>query len=192
MRRAKMTVKTAIIGASGYIGRHLWAAYNKEFAGSLGTSFSSANPSLNFFDIRQPDIKPLRLEEQGYESVIITAAKPNIAYCQDHRDEAYAVNVTGTLESIRQLGRTRLQTIFLSSDYVFKGTTGNYQDNAPTEPTTEYGRQKVLVEQAIPSLTDNFLILRIGKIYGVEKGDRTILDELAEVISFFAQHISLI
>lgn len=172
-------IKTAVIGASGYVGRRLLAAYREGFPDAVGTSFSAKTPGLIPFDIRRPDVAALRLEEAAHEAVLISSAKPNIAFCEKNRDDAYAVNVTGTLELARRLGRTRLKVIFLSSDYVFDGRTGGYDDGAPTSPSTEYGRQKALVEKELPSLVKDPLILRLSKIYGVQKGDGTLLDEMA-------------
>ena len=172
-------IKTAVIGASGYVGRHLLRAYRGAFPDAVGTSFSASDPRLTRFDIRRPDISALRLEETGHKAVVIASAKPNIAFCEANKEESYAVNVEGTLELARRLGRTSLRVIFLSSDYVFEGTAGGYDDAAATAPTTEYGRQKVLVEKQLPSLAKDALILRLSKIYGVQKGDGTLLDEMA-------------
>lgn len=173
-------VKTAIIGASGFIGRHLLAAYRREYPDCVGTCFSNSTEGLVSFDVRRPVLSELRLEESGHRAVIVAAAKPLIGYCEQHKEEAYAVNVSGTLELARQLAETSLQVIFLSSDYVFEGTDGPYGDRSPTNPTTEYGRHKQAVEQALPGLVDNHLILRLAKTYGLEKGDGTLLDEMAE------------
>lgn len=172
-------VKTAVIGASGFIGRHLWQAYRQTFPDCLGTCFAHPGPGLVPFDLRHPVAAALGLEEDGYGAVLIASARSNIAFCEEQPEEAYAVNVRGTLELVRQLGRTSLQVLFLSSDYVFPGTTGGYDDNSEPCPTTEYGRQKLLVEREIPSLTDNFLVLRLSKVYGLSKGDGTLLDEMA-------------
>lgn len=172
-------IKTAVIGASGYIGRHLLKSYRIAFADCIGTAFSVNRPGLTFFDIRNPDIGPLSLAETGHKAVLIAAAKANIAFCEQQKEAAYSVNVTGLLEFIRQIGRMDLQVIFLSSDYVFEGGTGSYDDSAETKPTTEYGRHKAIVEKEIPSLARNYLILRLSKIYGIEKGDGTLLDEMA-------------
>jgi dTDP-4-dehydrorhamnose reductase len=90
-----------------------------------------------------------------------------------------AVNVAGTLELVRQIAAASMQVIFLSSDYVFEGTTGNYSETSPALPTTEYGRQKAVVEAEIPNITENFLILRLSKIFGLAKGDGTLLDDVA-------------
>lgn len=172
-------VKTAVIGASGYVGRFLWSSYRKRFADALGTSFSCSEPGLVPFDIRKPDLDVLQLKESGHAAVLIASAKPNIDFCHREPEAARAVNVEGTLELIRQIAAASLQVIFISSDYVFDGETGNYPDTATPAPTTEYGRQKALVEREIPTITDNHLILRLSKIFGLTRGDRTLLDDVA-------------
>lgn len=172
-------VKTAIIGASGFVGRHLLSACRRTHPDTIGTSFSQSKPGLTPFDIRKPDLAPLKLREQGYAAVLVTSAKPNIGYCEQHKDEAFAVNVRGMLELLRQVAALGLQPIFLSTDYVFDGHTGGYDDDAPTRPSTEYGRQKQAVELELPHITPNHLVIRLSKIYGEEKGDATLLDDFA-------------
>ena len=169
-------LKTAVIGAGGYIGRHLWQAY-----GNLGTTHRPAE-GLVTLDVRQPDMAALKLVENGVQSVILAAAKPLIGYCEKEPAASREVNVTGTLEAVRQLEAMKLQTIWFSSDYVFDGRLGGYTDDAQPSPGTEYGRQKAEVERAIPQLTDNYLILRLSKTYGTLRGDRTLLDEMAALL----------
>ena len=172
-------IKTAVIGASGFIGSHLCKSYRRAYPDAVGTTFSGTQPSLTYFDIRKTALDSLRLEETGHLAVLIASAKPNVEFCEREKEAAYAVNVLGTIELIRQISRTSLQVIFLSSDYVFEGRTGQYDDDAQTCPTTEYGRQKAQVEKELPALTDNYLILRLSKIFGTDKGDRTLLDDIA-------------
>ena len=174
-----MPVKTAVIGASGNVGRYLWRSYRSAYPDCVGTSFSNPGEGLTFFDIRKPDLAALRLEETGHKAILISSAKANVSYCEQQLDAARAVNVEGTLELIRQAGRTSLQVIFFSTDYVFEGIQGPHDDDAPLRPTTEYGRQKVAVETALPSLVKNYLVLRLSKIFATEKGDRTLLDDIA-------------
>ena len=176
-------IKTAVIGASGYIGSHLLRKYREQYPDCVGTSFSNNTNELIHFDIRNPNIGHLKLEETGHQAVIITSAKPNISYCENKSQQAFEVNVEGTFNLIRKLSRTSLKIIFLSTDYVFDGIKGNFGDNHPTAPTTVYGKHKKLVEDEIKSLTDNFLVLRLSKIYGLKKGDKTILDEAANLLT---------
>lgn len=173
------SVKTAVVGASGYLGRRFLRVYRQAHPDCVGTAFSAGLPDLRSFDIRRPDLTTLQLEETGHRAVLIASAKSNVAFCDREKEAAYAVNVKGTLELVRQIGRTSMQLIFLSSDYVFDGRTGSYDDCAELNPTTEYGRHKAIVEKEIPSLSDNYLILRLSKIFGIQKGEGTLLDEIA-------------
>ena len=164
---------------SGSVGARLWQSYRQAFPDCVGTSFSHPRPGLTHFDIRKPDLAALRLEVTGHRAVLIASAKPNVGFCEQEPAAAHAVNVAGTLELIRQIGRTGLGLVFLSSDYVFEGTTGQYDDDAPTRPMTQYGRQKVLVEKEIPAWSRIYLVVRLSKVYGVEKNDGTLLDEVS-------------
>lgn len=175
-------IKTAVIGASGYIGSFLLREYRKTFPDCVGTTFSKSKPDLTPFDLCHPDLTSLRLEETGHEAVLIASAMPNIAWCEAHPKESYQLNVSGTLELVRQIASTSMMTLFLSSDYVFNGKTGGYSDTAPTSPITEYGRQKAEVERELPKLTKNYAILRLSKIYGTVWKDNTLIDGLASAL----------
>ena len=176
-------IKTAIIGASGFIGSHLIRKYKSKYPDCIGTSFSSDVANLLKFDLRNPDIKFLDLERTEHKAVIITSYKANIPYCENEPRKAYEVNVEGMLQLIKNLSQTSLKIIFLSSEYVFDGNQGKYGDNHPRAPNTAYGKHKKIIEDEIKNLTDNFLVLRLSKMYGLTKGDKTIFDEAANLLN---------
>ena len=176
-------IKTAIIGASGFIGSHLINRYRSKYSDCIGTSFSSEIKNLLKFDLRDPKIEPLDLERTGHKAVIIASYKTNISYCENEPRKAYEVNVEGILRLIKNLSQTSLKIIFLSSEYIFDGTQGKYRDDHPGAPNAAYGKHKKIIEDEIKSLTDNFLVLRLSKIYGLTKGDKTLLDEVASLLN---------
>ena len=176
-------IKTAVIGASGFIGSHLITNYRSQYPDCVGTSFSNNVNNLLKFDIKNPKIEPLNLEKTGHKAVIITSYKANISYCENEQDKAYEVNVNGVLKFIKNLSQTSLKVIFLSSEYVFDGVKGKFSNDHPSSPNTVYGKHKKIIEDEIKNLTDNFLVLRLSKIYGLKRGDRTILDEVANLLS---------
>ena len=175
-------IKTAVVGASGYIGSHLIKKYRSHYPDCVGTSFLSKNKNLISFDIRNPNINLLNLEKTGHKAVVIASGKPKISYCEKESFKAHEVNVAGTIQLIKNLSKTSLKIIFLSSDYVFNGTSGKYSDEDETNPFTVYGKHKKIIEDEIKKITDNFLVLRLSKIYGLKKGDKTILDEAANLL----------
>lgn len=176
-------IKTAVIGASGYIGSFLLRAYRKKFPDCTGTGFSRNNGDLVSFDLRKPDIDVLNLVETGHKAVVVSSAAPNIGYCETNPKETYELNVIGTLELVKQLSVRGITTIFFSTDYVFDGLVGNYSDDAETSPITEYGRQKAEVEKKIREITGNYIIFRLSKIYGTTKNDGTLIDLLAQAFT---------
>ena len=157
-------IKTAVIGASGFIGSHLIANYRSQYPDCVGTSFSKNVNNLLKFDIKNPKIEPLNLEKTGHKAVIITSYKVNTSYCENEQDKAYEVNVSGVLKLIKNLSQTSLKIIFLSSEHIFDGIQGKYGDDHPGVPNTVYGKHKKIIEDEIKSLTDNFLVLRLSKI----------------------------
>lgn len=173
-------LKTAVIGGSGYIGSHLLNKYREEFPDCIGTTFSKKIPHLKSFDITKGRVEKLGLIESGHQSVVIASAKPNISFCENEPDTSYNINVDGTLELIKKLEEMSLKVIFLSSDYVFGGEKGNFIDEHLTKPSTNYGKHKEIVEKRVsPSVT----IVRLSKVYGLIRGDKTLLDEGAELLS---------
>jgi dTDP-4-dehydrorhamnose reductase len=177
-----MIPRTIVIGAAGFVGRHLLAAYRDVDPAALGTARrrEQARDGLAYLDLEAPDVRPLDLERRGCQAAVITAAVTQIAACEDEPARSHAVNVTGTLELIRQLEQCGVLPIFLSSDYVFDGQRSEgYDDAASPCPNTEYGRQKAAVEAALRDNGRPYLVLRLSKTYGVSKGDGTLLDAMA-------------
>lgn len=175
-----MMIKTAVIGATGFIGSHLFRHYRTVFSDCIGTSCSKGREGLIPFDLRNTDIHHLKLVETGHQAIVISSAISNVNWCESHPNESRDINVSGTLRIIKALSRTNIKIIFLSSDYVFNGRTqSTYQDTEKTCPITEYGKQKAEVEKEIPNLTNNYLICRLSKIYGTTWKDNTLIDEAA-------------
>lgn len=172
-------IKTAVIGASGYIGGQLFRKYRETFSDCIGTGFSRVSQDLTHFDLRNPNIETLNLQEKGHKAVVISSAMPLVGWCESHLKESYELNVKGTLDLVRQLAQTSIHIIFLSSDYVFDGKSGNYTDESVTNPITEYGRQKAEVERELPNIANNYTIARLSKIYGTTWKDKTLIDDLA-------------
>ena len=170
--------KTAVIGAGGYLGRHLLAAHRGMNPEALGVDV--VGPWKHHIDLAAPDIAPLKLRQSGYEYAIMAAAITGLARCESDQAYSRARNVSGTLELARQLAAEGVTPVFFSSDNVFDGRTGGYHDEAPTHPVNEYGAQKAEVERLLPEVCgDRCLILRLGKVFGLTRGDRTLLDEMA-------------
>ncbi len=177
---------TAVIGADGYLGRAFFDVLRTGDTCPFATSHRRGT-ALAHYDLGEACATRLPLQENGVEAAIIAAGISGGA-CGEHPGEARAVNVDGTLTLIRELWGQNVLPVSLSSDNVFDGllATGGYADEGAVAPTTEYGRQKSEVERFLADSGRPFLAVRLSKVFSLERGDGTLLDEMAQ--SLMAGH----
>ena len=175
--------KTAIIGKTSFIGNALYKEYRKEYPDCVATTRRTKIGDLDYLDLLNPDIVPLRLAEFGYTDAVICAAITGLKVCED--DKEYTKKMTdGTLQLIEQLAGEGIKPIYLSSDTVFDGKKGGYDDEAPLNPINEYGKQKAAIEQRMKEICkENYLIVRLTKVFALSHGDGTIFDDMASVLT---------
>jgi len=160
--------KILITGGSGYIGRNLIDnLQNKYYVYSIGRRFLNLK---NYFvcDITNNDnLKKIIVQIQP-DVVIHCAGISNLVFCEKHPDITWEVNFEGTKNLIKTLKSFGLEVkfIFLSSDYVFNGKTGNYKEDDIPSPITVYGKVKYEIEKLIQQEFSNYTICRTANVYG--------------------------
>ncbi|MDR3623851.1 MAG: sugar nucleotide-binding protein [Chlamydiales bacterium] len=170
--------KTLVIGAESFLGKQMLKAYQVFYPGTLGTHYKSLNPRL-CIDLLRPNLSRLELTSGEYTHAFIAAANTKLALCEEEKNMPFRRNVEGVLELVKQLVALNIQPILFSSDYVFDGVTGEYTEESATCPVNEYGRQKEEMERGIRKICgDNYLLLRCSKVFGLELGDGTLVDQI--------------
>ena len=94
------------------------------------------------------------------------AANKNVEFCENNPDKAKVVNVGGVRNILNTCTRFGAFLIFMSSDYVFEGTIGNYNEQDKRNPLTIYGKTKKEAEDIIINSNIEYCIIRSGGIYG--------------------------
>lgn len=175
--------KTAIIGSTGFIGRALFSKHREVHPDCIGTTRDKGRADLRYLDLLSCDIAPLKLAESGHRDAIIAAGIARIFVCEREKD--YSNKMTrGTLELVKQLVNEGIKPVYISSDSVFDGHVGNYEDEVATNPLNEYGKQKAEIEKGIQEIAKGkYLIARFSKVFTLQKGDGTIFDEMASVLT---------
>ena len=175
--------RTAVIGADGYLGKALYASLRAKGAEAFATSRRNGTPFV-FHGLSDRTGTPLPLRESGATAAVIAAGISGFR-CAEHPAESRAVNVAGVTMLIRDLWAQGVLPVFLSSDQVFDGqlAAGGYADDDAPCPTSEYGCQKAEVERFLVQSGRPFLTARLGKVFGLQKGDGTLLDEMARRLS---------
>lgn len=134
-----------IIGASGFIGRHLYNYCKENGIDILGTYYThSYNEEWIQFDICTNELNGIRqrcLNGKVPDAVIICGANASIDGCKRNEDKSNQLNVVGTKRIIDQASAMGVKTVFLSSEAVFDGKKGLYSEEDVPNPITLYGRQ---------------------------------------------------
>lgn len=109
-------------------------------------------------------------EEFEPEIIIHTAAMTNVDQCELEREAAWHANVTSVENVVHASKLVGARIIHLSTDYVFDGKNGPYDEQARPNPLSYYGRTKLASENVIASSGLRATILRTMILYGMAHG----------------------
>lgn len=163
--------KTLVFGSTGFLGKTFF----------LKPSLKFIPITRRLFDFQQstPTALTQFLEETNATSAIILTAISSPDDCLRDPTTSHAVNVEGTIRLLQVLKELEIKPIFFSSDHVFDGIKGHYQEDDAYSPITLYGRQKVLTETFIRENFSDFLILRSSKQVAMRIDPKNTLSEMA-------------
>jgi dTDP-4-dehydrorhamnose reductase len=81
-----------------------------------------------------------------------------------HENEPYKsieTNIIGTSNVVLACMKHNIKLVYISTDYVYEGSVGNYDEESPVKPFNNYGWSKLGGECSV-KLYENSLILRIA------------------------------
>lgn len=161
-------MKLLVVGASGLIGNAVYHIAKNQDIDVIGTATTSHDGKYIPYNLAESDpnelLKTLGIYgKQKNTFAVIAAAIANIQQCYDDEKNAFNVNVTGTCKLAEIFASCNIRSIFLSSDAVFDGISGNYAENDEPSPICIYGEQKVQTEDYLLANIPNILIYRLSK-----------------------------
>lgn len=175
-----------VIGASGFIGNYIYN-YSEEIGNKcVGTYSSRYKEGLIKYDILTDSILDnipyAYIKESDNSCAVICSSMPKIDACHKEKKLSYGINVKGTIKLLEELNSKGIKPVFLSTDCVFDGEKGYYDEHDDTSPVNDYGRQKVEVEEYILSRIPNGLIIRLSKIVGDDPRESHMFSEWHAII----------
>jgi len=84
----------------------------------------------------------------------------DVEKCEQSPEFAYSVNVDG-MQLLIDHAPPEARIVYCSSDHVFSGDTGPYDEASPTDPVSVYGKTRVAAERLLAA-RPNSLIVRAG------------------------------
>lgn len=154
------------VGGDSEIGAAARAQFRREGISILATTRRKDHVASDrpFLDLARGENWTL---PTNIETACILAGVPRILACHQDPEGSAFINVTQTMRLIDRLLTKGIYVLFPSSNQVFDGTRPSVEADAPVCPVSEYGRQKVSVENFLQRRIDcgaRAAILRFGKV----------------------------
>lgn len=163
-------MKVLIVGAKGYLGQE----FLKVFPDAL-------TPSVDIGDIAAVNAM---LENLKPDMVINAAGKtgrPNVDWCEDHKEETVYANVTGAFVLMHACLRKGIGLVHLSSGCVYEGDNGGrgWSENDPPNFTGSfYSKSKIWSEEVLREFP--VLILRLRMPFGDDLNERSLITKISK------------
>jgi len=153
-----MLGKVVVLGANGQLGSDLCKVFR-----------SCEVVGLTHEDLEITDKRRVRrtLEMQKPDVVINTVAYHNVPECERNVGWSYAVNAeaVGFIAEVCESVGARL--VFISTDYVFDGEEGPYDERGQPKPLNVYGRSKFCGEMLALAANCKSLVARTSALFGL-------------------------
>lgn len=172
------SMRTAVIGASGLVGQALARVLQGNRYEVAGTYATRPGSGLAPLDVRDASAVEEYLRRVRPEIIFLTTALTNVDYCEDHPEEASRVNVEGAKNVALAADRCGAKLVYYSTDYIFDGTNGPYDEEAQACPVSVYGKSKLEAEKAIQGSSKDHLILRTTVVYGWDRSSKNFAMQL--------------
>ncbi|WP_256007203.1 SDR family oxidoreductase [Pedobacter deserti] len=168
-------MKTVLVtGSNGLLGQKITdqLLQNKKFNLVATSKGANRHPNPGAYVYEELDILDAAavkrvVEKHQPDAIIHTAAMTNADTCAAQPELATQLNVeaVGTLISLCE--QHNIQLVHLSTDFIFDGAGGPYDELAAPNPLSHYGQTKLRAEEVIKTSRCRWAIIRTVLVYGV-------------------------
>lgn len=164
-----MLRKLLVLGASGLTGYKLIQLATQRFE-TYGTYNSKSimtykNESLFKLEVKKEESLRKVFKDIKPDIVVNTIALHNVDYCEIHQEEAFTVNAKAVGIIANLCNNLGCRLIQISTDFVFDGQQGNYNELDVPNPLNVYGKSKLEGEVQAKTCA-SYSIIRPSVVYG--------------------------
>ena len=173
--------RSLVVGANGQVGRALLRVLGPA---ALPAGRSAHEDGWVQCDLAQcahdPDAAARALHGLNLSAIYCVGGATDVERCEIDIPWAMETNCDGPAALAR--ASKGLPFVFFSTDYIFDGVAGPYDEQAPTNPLSVYGRSKLLGEQAVLAARPDALIIRTSVVYGYDAQRKNFLYTLSRLL----------
>ena len=165
--------KVVIIGSNGLLGQTLVNKLINHpdyqlYAMASGDNRNTEVVDLRYFSIDLHDFKTIKWQLNLIEPhfVINALAMTNVDACETQQSDCKRINTDFVAELAKVCRELSTHLIHISTDFIFDGKEGFYNEDDAPNPVNYYGWSKLWAEQAVQESGAVYAILRTIVVYG--------------------------
>lgn len=164
-----------VTGANGLVGQKIIEQLSSHTVQVIATGKGASRipQTSNAFyipaDITQKNEVNHIFDQFPITQVIHCAAVTNVDYCELHPLECQKGNVDAVEYLISACEKHASKLIHVSTDFIFDGSDGPYDEEAKPNPLSIYGNSKLQAEELVTKSKISWAIARTILVYGVSK-----------------------
>lgn len=172
-----MSTRHLVMGATGQVGSHLVHVLRHQGHHVVGTGHTrGADFSLNLAD---PSQMTALLNVEKPDTIWVVGAYTHVDGCEAHPEASAAINRDAPIAAAHWARDHGASLRFFSTDYVFDGEDGPYDEEDAPHPLQTYGLHKLQAEQALLTLLpERSLVLRTAWVYSWEPEPKNFMQRL--------------
>ncbi len=154
-------MKVLVTGVKGQLGYDVMKELAKRDIPAVGADIEE-------FDITDMEQTRKFITESGADAVIHCSAYTAVDAAEDNLELCRRVNGEGPGNIALVCKEIGAKMLYISTDYVFPGRGELfYEPDDPTGPAGAYGMTKLQGEEAVKAVLDNYFIVRISWVFGL-------------------------
>ena len=163
-------MKILITGANGYVGMGLLENLRLKEHEIIPVGFDVGYNLNNFHNLDLSDVSKAcaYIENVKPDVIIHLAGNKDVIRCETDKVFSMKVNYEISRNIIKQCAVRGIRLIYISTDYVFNGVDGPFGEVSRPMPTTQYGKDKLAVENMAVKVLSNCAIVRSAGIFGLK------------------------
>jgi dTDP-4-dehydrorhamnose reductase len=166
--------KILITGANGLLGQKLVGLLIQQSEVDLIATARGANrlPQAEGYLYRPMDITSHKevmdvIRDTQPDVVIHTAAMTDVDKCEQQKDDCWAQNVQAVESLVEACSEVGAFLLHVSTDFIFDGMAGPYDETAEGNPISFYGWSKYAAEKVVSNSKLRWAIARTVLVYGI-------------------------
>ncbi len=167
-------MRILVTGANGMLGRHLVRKLVEKDYEVVATAKGKSKFGVNGekpIDYRSLDITDgasvnRLINEVKPDLILHAAAMTQVDECELNKIDCWNTNVTATRFILDAAKETKCRIIFISTDFVFDGLHGPYNEEDEPNPVNYYGSSKLAAEKAVMQSGLDWAIVRTVLVVG--------------------------